>query len=132
MQNAEREQLRDEVARRVMGWALSDVDWAYSDRTSLWNTGEGIPVMTRYAWRPDENDAQAMQVLDRMTALGFAYTLGMAAGTPFATFEREGETGKQGKKSKSGKRERDAVKAEAENRRVAILRAALAALDDDA
>ncbi len=110
MNSEEMEQLRDEVARRVMGWELRRVDWAYSDTTSLWHSREGIPVMTRYAWRPHESDAQAMKVLDRMTAIGFDHTLGMSGGTAFAVFEREGD---------------EAVRVEGENRRVALLRAAL-------
>lgn len=114
MNTKEREQLRDDIARRVMGWTLRRNSWAYSETASVWHTQEGMPVMTRYAWCPDESDAQAMKVLDRMTAIGFDHTLGISGGTEFTIFEREGE---------------EAVRVEDGDRRLVLLRAALGAID---
>ena len=64
-----------EIARRVMGWTAADIPWAYDGVTSVWHSAAGDPVMTVFSWRPDSNDAQNMQVLDRMVDLGFELTL---------------------------------------------------------
>ena len=60
-----------DAARLVMGWTAAEVPWAYDGVTPLWHTADGDPVMTVFSWRPDRNDTQNMQVLDRMLELGF-------------------------------------------------------------
>ena len=64
-----------EIARRVMGWTAADIPWAYDGETSVWHSAGGDPVMTEFSWRPDRNDAQNMQVLERMLELGFEIAL---------------------------------------------------------
>ena len=75
MSGDDRELLRAETARLVMGWTAADIPWAYDGATPVWHTAAGEPVMTVFSWRPDRNDAQCMQVLDRMIDLGFELTL---------------------------------------------------------
>lgn len=113
MTDAERERLRDEVAGRVMGWSLAEVSWAYGRSVQMWHAGADVPLLTRDTWRPDESDAQCMQVLDRMVELDFDYALGGRAGRASAGFGPGAAT---------------ACEEHAE-RRIALLRAALAALD---
>ena len=73
--DADPEALCAEAARLVMGWETAEVPWAYDGVTSLWHTAGGDPVMTEFSWRPDRNDVQNMQVLDRMIGLGFELAL---------------------------------------------------------
>jgi hypothetical protein len=108
-----REALRDDIAARVMGWTSGRVAWAYDGAAMLWHSADGIPLLPRDAWRPDQNDAQAMQVLERMVELGFDYVLGSSGGRTFAAFE-----------GPDGGSER----VEHPERRIALLRAALSAL----
>ena len=75
MSDDDRELLCAETARLVMGWTATDIPWAYDGATPVWHTSAGEPVMTVFSWRPDRNDAQSMQVLDRMVDLGFELTL---------------------------------------------------------
>ncbi len=104
--------LGSRVARQVMNWHQVRRGWAYSDEAELWCSGEDVPLMPCQAWRPEHDDTQAMQVLERMTALGFEWTLGGGAGGVSAEF-----------------RHRDGRRARAEDpdRRRALLRAALEA-----
>ena len=108
----EREALRGAVARQVMGWESERVPWAYSGTTLVWCDSEGLAVLTVYAWQPDVQDAQAMQVVERMVGSGFRFTMGAGDGYAFAQFE-------------CGAR---ASRAEDPDRRIAILKAALGAL----
>ena len=89
MGSDERENLRDDVARRVMGWETARIKWAYDGDATLWRSPDRSPVMTQYSWRPDENDAQCMRVVDRMVELGFDCTMGVSRDRAFAVFERE-------------------------------------------
>ena len=107
-----RETLRDAVAREVMGWQVERIEWAYSGTTLVWHDREGLPVLTRYSWQPDQRDAQAMEVVDRMLALGFRFEMGAGSELAFAVFERAPT----------------ATRIEHCDRRVAILRAALKAV----
>ena len=102
-----------EVARLVMGWRAADVPWAYDGVEPLWHTADGDPVMTVFSWRPDRNDAQNMQVLDRMIELGFELTLTARGERAAAQFSRGSGPPARG---------------EAADRRTALLRAALAAV----
>ena len=111
--DADLEALCAEAARLVMGWETADVPWAYDGVASLWHTADGDPVMTEFSWRPDRNDAQNMQVLDRMIGLGFELTLAARGGRALALFSRG-----------SG----EAARHEAPDRRIALLRAAVAAV----
>ena len=70
--------LRDAVARDVMGWTDRRVPWAYSDSTVCWHCND-VAVITRHAWRPDADDRQSSQVLDRMLALGFRCSIEVEA-----------------------------------------------------
>ena len=71
MSDDDPEVLCAEVARLVMGWTAAEIPWAYDGATPVWHTAASDPVMTVFSWRPDRNDAQNMQVLDRMVELGF-------------------------------------------------------------
>ena len=75
MSDDDHELMCAEVARLVMGWAAADIPWAYDGLTAVWHTAAGDPVMTVFSWRPDRNDTQNMQVLDRMIEMGFGLTL---------------------------------------------------------
>ena len=101
-----------EAARLVMGWRAADVPWAYDGIEPVWHTADGDPVMTVFSWQPDRNDAQNMQVLDRMIELGFELTLTACGERATAQFSRG-----------SG----PPARSEAPDRRIALLRAALAA-----
>ena len=101
-----------ETARLAMGWTAADVPWAYAGVTSMWHAADGDPVMTVFSWRPDRNDVQNMQVLDRMADLGFELTLIVRDERTVVGFIRE-----------SG----PVARREDRDRRVALLRAALAA-----
>ena len=116
MTEEERVALRDEVARTVMGWTCEEVSWAYGGVAAVWHDADGVPMLTRHAWQPDRDDAQAMRVLDRMVDLGLDYELGGVGGDVFAEFK--------------GSR-RHTVRAEGGDRRLTLLRAALAVLAED-
>lgn len=107
-----RETLRDAVAREVMGWEALRIEWAYSGATDVWHDPSGLPVLTRYSWQPDCHDAQAMEVVDRMLALGYRFAMGAERGLAFAAFETEAAP----------------TRIEHRDRRIAILRAALRAV----
>lgn len=95
-----------------MGWTMVDVPWAYDGVVSLWHTADGDPLMTRYAWQPDRNDAQNLQVLDRMIDLGFELALAVRDGRTVVQFSRGTASVARGEDG---------------DRRIALLRAALAA-----
>ena len=111
MSDDDHELICAEIARLVMGWTATDIPWAYDGLTAVWHTAEGDPVMTVFSWRPDRNDAQNMQVLDRMLELGFGLTL-TADGERTAVQFSRGST--------------PPARGEHRNRRIALLRAALA------
>lgn len=100
-----------ETARLVMGWTTADIPWAYDGTTPVWHTAAGDPVMTVFSWRPDRDDAQNMQVLDRMVDLGFALTLTAGGGRTVVRVDREAMP---------------VAHSEHADRRIALLRAALA------
>ncbi len=115
MQAKDRQHLRDEVARRIMGWTVGSIPWAYSDEAELWHGEDGTPLIPRHAWRPDEDDRQLMQVLDHMVERGFCCQLGITDDGASARFSRPGS---------------DAVIASDDaDRRLAVLTAGLAATD---
>lgn len=93
MTEEQRESLRAEVARRVMNWHANEVSWAYSGSTECWHTSDEVAVVTRYAWRPDEDDQQNMNVLDRMTALGFDCSVELTPEEAVVAFSRESAEG---------------------------------------
>ena len=101
-----------EIARLVMGWTVADIPWAYDGMTSVWHTAAGDPVMTVFSWRPDRNDAQNMQVLDRMVDLGFGLTLTVCGERVVVQISRGS---------------RPMARDDHESRKIALLRAALAA-----
>ena len=80
-----REDLRDACARRIMGWETAVIPWAYDQAATVWLSAAGEPIMTRHAWRPDENDGQCLQVLDR-EEMRFTFT----GESPFEGLEDEG------------------------------------------
>ena len=100
-----------ETARIVMGWTAADIPWAYDGVTPVWHTAAGDPVMTVFSWRPDRDDAQNMQVLDRMVELGFELTLTPGSGRTVV---------------RVGRGAMPIVRGEHADRRIALLRAALA------
>ncbi len=110
----DRETLRDAVAREVMGWEALRIEWAYSGATDVWHDPSGLPVLTRYSWQPDHHDAQAMEVVDRMLALGYRFAMGAERGLAFAAFETGAAP----------------TRIEHRDRRIAILRAALRAVSE--
>ncbi len=114
MQAEDREQLRDAVATHVMGWTASRIPWAYSDEADLWHDAQGTPLVPRHAWRPDEDDRQLMEVVDRMIALGYACELTIGDRGTRACFARA-----------DGERTEEREDAD---RRMAVLGASLAAL----
>lgn len=69
-----------------MGWTLDPKPWAYNAVTEVWHGPDRTPIMTRHSWRPDEDDTQNMQVLDRMVSLGFSYQVRMHAGVVTVSF----------------------------------------------
>lgn len=101
-----------EIARLVMGWTAGEVPWAYDGVTSVWHTAGGDPVMTVFSWRPDRNDTQNMHVLDRMIDLGFELTLTARGERVVVQFSRGS---------------RPVARHDHRDRRIALLRAALAA-----
>ena len=111
---SEREALCSGVARHVMGWVSAEIPWAYDGMTSLWHTHDGDPIMTVFSWRPDRSDTQNMQVLDRMTDLGFELVLTVHGDRTVAQFALNSERVARGEDC---------------DRRVALLRAALEAVD---
>ena len=113
MDNDERGHLCAETARLVMGWTAADIPWAYDGMAPVWHTAAGDPVMTVFAWRPDRNDAQNMQVLDRMVDLGFELTLTVNGARTVVQIGR-GST--------------PVARGEHDDRRIALLRAALAGI----
>ena len=115
MSDDDLEWLCAEIARRVMGWTAADIPWAYDGVTSVWHTAEGDPVMTVFSWRPDRDDAQNMRVLDRMVDLGFEITL---TARDERTVVRIGRGSGQ------------PARGDHRTRRIALLRAALAATKD--
>ncbi len=113
MTQSEREALREDVARLVMGWTTRRIPWAYSGSVIVWHGSGDIPVMTWHSWRPDENDGQCMKVLDRMVELGFDYRVSAAAGEARVAFGNDGALTHEAKSA---------------DRRIALLEAAVAAL----
>ena len=113
MNDDDLETVRAETARAVMGWSAADIPWAYDGVTPVWHTSDGDPVMTVYSWRPDCNDVQNMQVLDRMVELGFELALTARGESTLVRFGR-------GSGPVACNEDRD--------RRIAVLRAALAAM----
>lgn len=113
MSNDDRGNLCAETARLVMGWTAADIPWAYDGATPVWHTSTGEPVMTVFSWRPDRNHAQSMQVLDRMVALGFEFTLTVSGAHTVVQI---------------GRGSMPVARVEDADRRVALLRAALAGL----
>ena len=111
--SADLETLCAEAARLVMGWETAAVPWAYDGTASLWHTASGDPVMTEFSWRPDLDDAQNMQVLDRMIDLGFELVLTAHGGYTTALFSRGSE---------------EAARCRDRDRKMALLRAAVAAV----
>lgn len=108
------DRLRDDVARRVMGWTTARIPWAYDQSTVCWHNPDDVPVVPRAAWRPDADERQCARVLERMLELGFDFSLAIEGGEARARFGRGGAYG-------SGAAHRD--------RRTALLLAALDALD---
>ena len=106
-----------EIARRVMGWTAADIPWAYDGETSVWHAAGGDPIMTVFSWRPDRNDSQNILVLERMLELGFEIALTVRCERTVVEFSR-------GAASVARDEDRD--------RRIALLRAALAAVGRDA
>ena len=113
MSDDNRELLCAETARLVMGWTAADIPWAYDGATPVWHTSAGEPVMTVFSWRPDRNDAQSMQVLDRMVDLGFVLTLTASDARTVVQI---------------GRGSMPVARVEHADRRIALLRAALAGL----
>ena len=96
-----------------MGWTSADVSWAYDGVVSLWHTADGDPLMTEFSWQPDRNDAQNLQVLDRMIDLGYELTLAVCNGRAVVHVSRGSALVARGEDG---------------DRRIALLRAALAAV----
>ena len=107
-----RDALRDAVAREVMGWKAERIEWAYSGTTLVWHDVAGHPVLTCFSWQPDLRDAQTMEVVDRMLELGFRFMMGADVGSARVSFERDSASSR----------------IHHHDRRIAILRAALAAV----
>ena len=113
MSDHDRELLCAETARLVMDWTAAEIPWAYDGVTPVWHTAAGDPVMTVFSWRPDRNDAQCMQVLDRMVNLGFELSLTVGGGRTVVQVRRESIPVARGEHA---------------DRRIALLRAALAGI----
>lgn len=96
-----------------MGWTAADIPWAYDLATPVWHTAAGEPVMTVFSWRPDRDDAQSMQVLERMVELGFELTLTAGGERTFVQI---------------GRGSMPVARGEHPDRRIALLRAALAGI----
>jgi len=109
-----------ETARRVMGWTAADIPWAYDGTTPVWHTSAGDPVMTVFSWRPDRDDTQNMQVFDRMVDLGFDLTLTAGGGRTVVQVDRD---------DRGGRAATPTARGEHADRRIALLRAALAGVD---
>ena len=115
MTEEQRIALRNAVGERVMGWTSRRIAWAYAETAELWHDAHDLPVMTHDSWRPDLNDGQVLTVLDQMVARGFNYSLGNTAQTAFAEFHGADAL---------------AVRAEHAERRIALLHAAVAAVEN--
>ena len=112
MSSDDLETMRAETARLIMGWTAVELPWAYDGVTSVWHTSDSNPVMTVHSWQPDRNDVQNMQVLDRMTDLGFELVMTVRDESTSVQFRRGS---------------RALARWENEDRRIAVLSAALAA-----
>ena len=112
MNDEDRDLLCAEIARLVMGWTAADIPWAYDGMTPVWHTATGDPVMTVFSWRPDRNDTQNMLVFDRMVDLGFELTLMTCGEHTVVDINRDS---------------RSVARNDHRSRRIALLRAALAA-----
>lgn len=85
------DQLREAIATRIMGWQPAERSWAYSGGATLWYDATGVGLLPVQAWRPDADDHQCMQVIEKMEALGFAYCLRGTAGHSEAVFYLPGD-----------------------------------------
>ena len=91
MTHKDTQALRADIAREVMGWTQGSRSWAYSGSASLWYDSEGNGLLPIQSWRPDEDDRQCMQVLDRMRALGYGFSLRSDGDSIEAGFDRPSE-----------------------------------------
>ena len=107
------DRLREASARLVMGWHAVRIPWAYNGAAECWENAEDIPVMTCHAWRPDEDDAQCMKVLEQMVERGYVCSMVVESTRVRVAFGSE-----------------DSLPPPIEhpNRRIGLLQAALAAL----
>ena len=104
--------LRDDIATKIMGWETVTIPWAYTDEARCWQTPDGTPILPTKAWRPDEDELQCMQVLERMLELGYTLHLEVSQAETAASFTSNNGSGE----------------ARANERRSALLLAACAAL----
>ncbi|MCP5149914.1 MAG: hypothetical protein H6983_20245 [Ectothiorhodospiraceae bacterium] len=109
-------ELRDAVARLVMGWSATRMPWAYEGVASVWHDGDGVPLMACAAWRPEDDAAQRARVLDAMVRRGFGFEIAGDGAQTRVAFSRDGQT--------------MAVALDADRAR-ALLRAALATVEAD-
>ena len=109
--------LNSDVATRVMGWTLRCKAWAYSERTNVWHRDDGTPLATDHNWRPHADDRQLGQVIERMIELGYRLRLEVSALNTSAQFIRD-----EAKMTPTMQTHNE--------RRIAVLKAALAALGE--
>jgi len=84
----EADQLRLASAQEVMGWRQVSIPWAYDGMAQCWESPEAIPVMTCHAWRPDEEDAQCMRVVERMVERGFVCSMEIGPSSVEVVFKK--------------------------------------------
>ena len=76
----QREELREACAKVIMGWRALEIPWAYSGTVRCWHNADDVVLMTCHAWRPDEDDTQCMQVVERMVERGYLCSIQVEPG----------------------------------------------------
>ena len=100
--------LRERSAREILGWTPGAVPWASGEPVPVWHRPDGVPVMPCPAWAPDADERHCARLIETLLARGWRLELWRVA-----RFGRSGGAAPP--------------PSEAPGRRLAIVRAALAA-----
>ncbi|MBF2761488.1 MAG: hypothetical protein ISN28_14725 [Ectothiorhodospiraceae bacterium AqS1] len=78
--------INTDVAREIMGWQVIEMAWASDQTVPVWHDAKGDPVMSEFSWRPDRDEAQNMQLIERMIDLGYDFDLSLKRDHAIARF----------------------------------------------
>lgn len=73
-----------------MGWQVIEIAWASDQTVPVWHEAKGDPVMSEFSWRPDRDEAQNMQLVERMLDLGYDFDLSVKRDHAVARFVAKG------------------------------------------